>query len=344
MRQLDSIRYANFLAKGLEKNAIFDLNDSNNRDNCYQPYHLMREMFKRHAIEINTADMNNGKPVAFCVHLNAQKQRGTEAVYLLMLETRQAYPANEISPGRNDYRKIFTWDDRLAGSGRYIKINFPNVLHVHPADGFLSRDRFCCLIAGNKALAQPDELDLYSERVKAIRWFEQNALADFDLYGVDWDIAAAGSGVTGKATHRFWRMLSHVIKLRPFPSYRGRIASKRDVLTRTRFAICYENVRDLPGYITEKIFDCFFSGCVPVYWGASNITDHIPADCFIDRRNFGDTAEVYTFLKAMTENDFRGYQQCIAAFLQSKAAYPFSSEFFAETIVSTIVQDIGRQA
>ena len=48
------------------------------------------------------------------------------------------------------------------------------------------------------------------------------------------------------------------------------------------FAICYENARDIPGYITEKIFDCFFAGCVPIYWGgAPNVTDHIPANTFI---------------------------------------------------------------
>ncbi len=83
---------------------------------------------------------------------------------------------------------------------------------------------------------------------------------------------------------------------------------------------------------------------MPVYWGASNITDYIPADCFIDRRKFHDTAEVYRHLKAMTEQEFMGYQQRIAEFLQSDAAYPFSSEFFAETIVNTIVQDIGLES
>jgi len=81
-----------------------------------------------------------------------------------------------------------------------------------------------------------------------------------------------------------------------------------------------------------------------VYWGANNITAHIPSDCYIDRRKFRDTGEVYAFLKAMTEPEFRGYQQRIAAFLRSDAAYPFSSEFFAETIVNTIVQDLGTQA
>jgi hypothetical protein len=79
-----------------------------------------------------------------------------------------------------------------------------------------------------------------------------------------------------------------------------------------------------------------------VYWGAGNITDHIPADCFVDRRQFRSTSEVYDYLKAMTEQEFCGYQQRITTFLKSDAAYPFSSEFFSETIVRAMVQDIVR--
>jgi hypothetical protein len=122
------------------------------------------------------------------------------------------------------------------------------------------------------------------------------------------------------------------------------VEHKRQVLTRTRFAICYENVRDLPGYITEKIFDCFFSGCVPVYWGASNIEKHVPADCFVDRRRFSDTGAVYAYLKAMSEAEFMGYQQRIASFLQSDAARPFDSEFFAATVARTILHDMDARA
>jgi hypothetical protein len=51
---------------------------------------------------------------------------------------------------------------------------------------------------------------------------------------------------------------------------------------------------------------------------------------------------VYTFLKAMHQSIYLGYQQRIAAFLKSDGAKPFCSEVFAETIVSTIVQDIER--
>jgi len=38
------------------------------------------------------------------------------------------------------------------------------------------------------------------------------------------------------------------------------------------------------GYITEKIFDSFFTSYVLIYLGAKNITEHVPSNCFIDQR------------------------------------------------------------
>jgi hypothetical protein len=46
-------------------------------------------------------------------------------------------------------------------------------------------------------------------------------------------------------------------------SYKGKIDSKKDTLEKYKFSICYENARDTPGYITEKIFDCFFAANSP---------------------------------------------------------------------------------
>lgn len=335
--------YAGFTARGFRENTIFDLSHPWNRDNCFHPFYLMREKLKDHGIEINTVDVTDKLFVAFDLHMDVHRQSISENRYLLMLETPQVCAANGISSNWNNYHKVFTWNDELVDGDRFVKINFPNLIRVHPVDGFSPRGRFCCLISSNRTITANDDRILYPERVKAIRWFEKNAPQDFDLYGVDWDLPVVGNGLIGKVERRFWRALSRIIKLRPFHSYRGRVVQKKDVLRRTRFAICYENVRDLPGYITEKIFDCFFSGCVPVYWGANNIADHIPDNCFIDRRNFRDTEDIYKFLKEIREEEFIGYQQHIVAFLQSDAAYPFASEFFAETIANTIVQDLGTQ-
>ena len=126
-----------------------------------------------------------------------------------------------------------------------------------------------------------------------------------------------------------------------FPSYRGKVVSKFETMQKYRFSICYENVRDLAGYITEKIWDSFIAGCVPIYWGASNITYYIPQDCFIDRRKFANHEELYKFIASMSESEYTAYQERIAAFLISEKAQLFSAETFAETIVNTIMKDLG---
>jgi hypothetical protein len=330
--------------KGVYQDEVFNLESKLNRDNGYFSWVILRDLFLEHQFSMHTADVNIDNAAAFELHMDVQKVDVSVPCYLLMLETPQVCPANSIADNLVRYRKVFTWNDALVDGLRFVKANFPNPIHVYPVDGFAVRDRFCCLISGNKSLDVQDGRILYPERVKVIRWFEEHAPQDFDLYGVDWDISVMPPGLRGKLFRQLWLFVSRFVKLHPFPSYRGKVQHKRDVLQRTRFSICYENIRDLQGYITEKIFDSFISGCVPVYWGASNVSDYIPADCFIDRRQFADTEAVYKYLKKMTEDEYRGYQQRIAAFLQSDGAYPFSSEFFAETIVNTIVQDIGPKS
>ena len=323
----------------LHANRIFDLHNAANRDNCFAPYAALSETFQSRGIELNTVDMNSGESISFELHQNVQQSEGGIPTYLMLFETSLICPANvDVSA---HYRKVFTWDDTRVDGDRYIKFNFPNQMTIPAIDGFFHRDRFCCLIAGNKSPKQHDARELYSERVQAIQWFENNAPEDFDLYGTDWDLPSAKTGFLSRVKRRLWRKLSGWVQMKPFPSYRGKVERKLDVLRRTRFSICYENMRDMPGYITEKLFDCFFAGCVPVYWGANNVCDHVPPDCFIDRRQFQDTAAVYKYLKAMDELTFIGYQQRIASFIASDAAKPFSAEAFAETIVSTIVQDLG---
>ena len=43
----------------------------------------------------------------------------------------------------------------------------------------------------------------------------------------------------------------------------------------------------LERWITEKIFDCFYAGTIPVYLGAPDVARWLPPECFIDMRRFG---------------------------------------------------------
>jgi alpha(1,3/1,4) fucosyltransferase len=340
---LRQIGRAALTVPGFKNNSIFDLRHPQNRDDCFQPYHALREKFKDRGIKFDTSDLVEAGTALFEVHMDVQSSQTSNRRYLLLLETPQIHPQNGDPVNWTTYRKVFTWDDELVDDNRFIKINFPNSIRFNKEPEYVHRPGFCCMISGNRAAKIRDGRTLYKKRVDVIRWFEENAPRDFDLFGIDWDIPAAREGLVGKFHRRFWLKFRQAIRVKPFPSYRGRVARKSDVLSTTRFAICFENVRDLPGYITEKIFDCFFSGCVPVYLGASNIKDHIPSDCFIDWRDFGDISEVYRFLKNISDRDFNLYQIRIREFLQSSAAFPFSSEYFAETIVEAIMGDLGSQ-
>jgi len=257
-----------------------------------------------------------------------------ENLYLLNFESEIIRPDDYNIKNHKYFKKIFTYNDKFVDNKKYFKINYSHKIPVNLKFGLRNKTKLCTLIAGHKFKSHP--LELYTERVKAIRWFEQNHSEEFDLYGICWD------------RHYFQGILSRLNRfefltglLKPkYPSYKGSVKSKREILRKYKFAICYENARDIPGYITEKIFDCFFAGCVPVYWGAPNVTDYIPADTFIDRRNFKTYGGLYDYLKNMPDEEYMDYLDAIKDFIKSDKIHPFSAEYFAETLVNEILKDI----
>lgn len=338
---------ASLVLPWIGNNELFQADHPRNRDSVFAPFILLREHLLTHGIELNTSDVNQGRPVAFELHLDVQERTTPDApAYLMLFETPSIYPRNELNEETlSRYRKILTWDDSLVDGQKVGRFNLPCCqISVPEADGFAKRPRFCCVIAGNKITRQTDPRELYTERVRVIRWFERNAAADFDLYGTNWDSPQRRRGVLGKLEKNLWRHVLKPLGRKPFPSYRGRVEHKHQVLRSIRFSFCYENMQGLPGYITEKVFDSFLAGCVPVYWGASNIADLIPANCFVDRRQFKDTGEVYRHLKSLTEEEYVKHQQNIGSFLRSSMAHSFSFEAFAKTVSDTILQDLDIAA
>lgn len=77
-------------------------------------------------------------------------------------------------------------------------------------------------------------------------------------------------------------------------------------LTDCKFNICVEN-SDSPGYVTEKIWQAFISGAIPIYWGDSNCPeqDILTGNGIV----FVDPDNVETSLvlveRIMTDEDFR---------------------------------------
>lgn len=215
----------------------------------------------------------------------------------------------DISKHR-EYKKFLTTLDNLVDNKKYFKFYYPqlDLSMIEPIP--FKQKKLAVQISGNKHYNSPFEL--YSERRNVINFFERHHINDFDYYGIGW----GGSR-----------------------NYKGSVGRKQDTLKNYKFSFCYENSKNIEGYISEKIFDCFVAGCVPIYWGAENVTNFIPENCFIDRRKFADTKAVYKHIKKISKKKYKNYINNIRAFLASDAAYYFSLDYFAHTLAKHAIPD-----
>lgn len=231
---------------------------------------------------------------------------------LFLWEPPTVNSANYDTRYHQFFSKIFTWRDDLVDGVQYLKFHYPQptLVMCEPVVEF-NQKKLCVMVAGNRGSHHADEL--YSARKRDMLFFEYNAPHTFDLYGPSWP--------------------------NELRVYRGKTSDKIACLQKYKFCICYENIA-LPGYVTEKIFDCFVAGCVPIYQGAPNIDEYVPRDCFIDRTQFFSMHELYKFLQNMSQADYEGYLARIRAYLSSEQAQKFSSDYF----IKTVVEGLGLEA
>ena len=163
--------------------------------------------------------------------------------------------------------------------------------------------------------------DLYEERLEAICYFVDRP--GFRLFGRDWDQSSGLSKRHFLAVQR--------AGAKP-------VDDKLKTMSGFKFALCFENCV-FPGYITEKIFDCFFAGCVPIYYGAPDITDFIPAETFIDFRQFQDIADLDEYLRGLSEGDAGHYLEAARSFLAGHEFDKFYQDTFVEKLLDILEQE-----
>lgn len=227
------------------------------------------------------------------------KQPKEKLIYILM------EPDNVDASYFEHFSRVYSWDDARVDEIKHFKINYPNLMPMIDSLPAFKDKKFCAMVASN--MTKP--------RIEMILFFENKPEGDFDFFG--------------------FRKVN-------CKSYRGTIPGghsdngKISTLKNYKFCICFENTTTNKGYITEKIFGCFASGCVPIYWGAPNIQSYIPRGCFIDYRDFKNNEELYLFLKAMTEEEYNKYLECIRSFLKSKEAQLFSPKAHEEIFLDAL--------
>jgi hypothetical protein len=153
------------------------------------------------------------------------------------------------------------------------------------------RDRLdrIVVINGNHR-PRPVKGELYSKRIEAMTALAK--LGVVDLYGRGWEQWWSRSSMWLP----YWRNRQSLMGI-----YKGACDSKFEVLSQYKFCLCFENMA-MQGYITEKIFDCFYAGTIPLYLGATDIADLIPADAYIDCRRFSSWEQMsYAIAKLPSE-------------------------------------------
>jgi hypothetical protein len=107
------------------------------------------------------------------------------------------------------------------------------------------------------------------------------------------------------------------------------------LISRYAFYLAFENATERD-YVSEKIYDAFVAGTVPVYLGAPNVEDFLPAPkCAIFARDFASAEELAHHLLELRANR-RRYDE----YLQWRHE-PFSASFLRlseENAVPSIVR------
>jgi hypothetical protein len=277
-------------------------------------YHKIKHIAK---IILGRISMN-----AYDVYAECKKHSLLDRTALLIAEGMVSMPENHTQKLRKMFPIVLTWNDLMVDDNCFFKYYIPQPVKWPEFDMVPFKEKKLIVnISGNKYDSHPDEL--YSARRTSIRYFEQKFKDQFELYGIGWNEPATMSQ----------RLLKSIVPV--YSSYNGKVASKTDVFPKFRFAICYENIQ-WPGYITEKIFDCMRSDCVPIYLGAPNISDYLSTDTFIDRRNFSDDNELASYILSIDENKYENFRECIRKYLSSDKFSPFLCTSFADTIVNIV--------
>jgi hypothetical protein len=247
---------------------------------------------------------------------------------LMLFEPSCIVPSNGDVSIHRRFDVVFTWNPALVASNPrlYTRIFLPSP-EEFPRVGSapFEKKKLLCDVSGYKFSSQPGEL--YTERRKTIRFFDERFSGQFDLWGVGWN--PSGSRWLKMKLHRPLQRLERV------GSYRGPVASKAAMFPRYRFALCFENSSEA-GYISVRLMDCLRSDVIPVYLGAPDVLDYVDSEAFVDRRAFASLEALGRFLAEMRKGDYEAHRAAARRYLAGERSGWFRSTHFVNTVVKAL--------
>ncbi|TAN58434.1 hypothetical protein EPN15_00970 [Patescibacteria group bacterium] len=326
--------------------APFDKSDLHNKI-FNGPYGILRDLFRDIGIALQTYDQEKiadaDKILFFNHHPSILKECENGLIdknklVLFLFEPEVVFPSQYKKFIWSSYGTIFTCRDDILGKEKtFHKFRYPQGGKFLSSLPSFANRKYVTLINSNWYSYLPNEV--YSFRRKAIRYFENHS-DGFDLFGHGWNnnsILSPKYIFNALKYSRLGQYAKDVYEgLHHYRSYRGSVSDKYQTLACYRFAICFENETNTKGYITEKIFDCFFSGTIPIYLGAQNISEYIPKKCYIDMTQFTNFADLDCMLKQMPEETFASYQRAGQDFIRSDSFAEWRPENIFQKIVKIL--------
>ena len=335
-------------------------------DNLMAPHVALYQFFTERNIAIHTADLmpeQDNKQLKIYLSLGIldnYKKLSTRPDVIVSSFFAMECPIVDplqyklMREAQHYFKHIFSWSDsKLLENfiGEQIPIEtfcWPQSYNQVHEKYWSKKDRGFLMMMNSNKLPALYWQELYTERMRAVEFFSRTQ--DIDLYGREWDLPSIQLGKSRiPYTFRKWRRDLQKIWQSFFPDplllaarsvYKGSAESKSEVLSNYNFSLCFENMI-LKGWVTEKIFDCFFAGTIPIYLGSPDIEDHIPSECYIDMRDFNDYSDLLSHLKSLTPEDIQRYRVNAKNFLASEGYQPYTKEKFVDIIVKTIEKDAG---
>lgn len=243
-------------------------------------------------------------------------------VYLWALESPIWKPQTLSKSDIRPFEKVFLWRPDLVDNQKKFFVPLDTRLEEGlKISKDVSHKRYLMMqIATN--FYRPETFQaLYNKRREATLWWLRNHPTPYAFYGQNWPMILEQADEELEAAFH--------------NSYKGYAPDKIKALSESYFALAFENTR-YPYYVTEKIFDVMKAGTVPVYLGAPNIEEFVPKECFINYDNFKNDAELYSFLKALTVEQYQAYLTCIQDFLSSDKIKDYTPEAIADSLLKEI--------
>lgn len=100
------------------------------------------------------------------------------------------------------------------------------------------------------------------------------------------------------------KVFNNVREIDYFGNYIKHIENKIEALRDYKYHLCIENSK-LPGYFTEKLIDCFATGCIPIYWGDPLIGEVFDTSGMIIVNSYDDIMNIINKLDKIDYESFR---------------------------------------